>query len=99
MYDQNNEVTNTLKMLQRGLSKIVNAGLFELQRQSVKSTLSEGGVTHQFLSQASLSVPKAENITPTTLCVIVAGSRGGACSLSDVKNHAPLLLQLLQIEV
>lgn len=98
MYDQNDEVTNTLKMLQRGLSKVANAGLFELQRENVKSTYHHGGVTHQFLSQASLAIPHTE-AEPSTLCVIIAGSRGGACSLQDVKTHAPLLLQLLQIEV
>lgn len=99
MYDKNNETINALKKVQQGLTKVVNAQLFNLMVERVQTEISDGGVTHKFMSRGSLSIPKCDTIEESTLCVILAGDHGGACSLNDVKVHAPLLLKLLNIEV
>jgi hypothetical protein len=99
MYNQNNETSNALKKVQQGLTKVVNAGLFELMAERVQTETSDGGVTYKFMSRGSLAIPKCEELDKSTLCVIFAGDHGGACSLDEVQQNAPLLIKLLKIEV
>jgi len=79
-------------MIQRGLVKIVNKGLFEKIKATVEHTHDDGGSTYKFLSSVEVNVPNNAD-----LVLVFAGSRGGACSMHELRTHSPLLAQLLDI--